>query len=286
MGDENPLQSYNPFQEGESRPAPPSFSSPPSFSATPDDEQDLRTLEQELNIWESRLAAQEQQLARAQETGVFEPPPNWPSAYPLVYFDSSTVPEPLRPFAERAMLAWTLMAIAFALNFIGCLSLLRAGEAADSPGSKIALSALYLFLIVPIALDLSALAVYRALQNSAPSSLSFVKIFIFLGAATVFQAILTLGFETSGSCGLITMLNLMFGSHPVIGTLALFITAALAVSTYVHFALLNGLWNYWRGTDQGRGDLAVPARQIVANVVLNALASREEASGIPQLSPR
>jgi hypothetical protein len=276
MTDENPLQHYDPFSEPEPRPTLSPF--PPSPAGT-DPDQEIRALEEHLNRWERQLNAQEQQLVEAQRTGIIEPPPNWPPYYPFVHFDPSEVPDQLRPFAERAMLGWLLMALSFALNFLGCLSLLRAGDSADSPGSKIALSALYLFLIVPIALDLNAMAIYRALRDNAPSSLTFMKIFIFLGATTLFQAILTLGFETSGSCGLVTMLNLMFESHPFIGLLALVITAALAASTLVHFVLLNGLWRYWRNTDQGRGDIGREARDALTGLVLSNIPSPVTAFG-------
>jgi hypothetical protein len=278
MSDDNPLQSYDPFHGGDPR----SPIASPAGSGTADEDATIRALEQRLNIWESQLAVQEQQLALAQRTGVIEPPANWPSFYPIVHFDPQSVPDPLRQFTDRAMLGWALMAISFALNFLGCLSLLRAGDAADSPGSKIALSALYLFLIVPIALDLNALAIYRALKTGAPSRLTFMKIFIFLGAATIFQGILTIGFETSGSCGLVTMLNLFVESHPVIGIFALVITAALAASTYVHLALLKGLWNYWRGIEpNGEAHLLTETGQIITGAILSRLGTE----GVSPYSP-
>jgi hypothetical protein len=278
MVDKRLLQGYDPFQGSEVG----SFETPAPISSSSVDDLDIRRFEEHLNVWESQLITQEQQLEQVQRTGIIEPPPNWPSFYPFVNFDPLAVPEPLRNFAKRAMFSWTLMAVTFALNFLGCVSLLRAGDSSDSPGSKIALSALYLFLIVPIALDLTALAVYRALQNPNPSSLTFVKVFLFLGTSTLFQAVLTLGFESSGSCGLVTMLNLFFGSHMMIGMLALVVTLGLALSTYFHFALLNGLWGYWRGTDQGWGDLEVGAKQLVANTIITALSQQHESG---RLSP-
>jgi hypothetical protein len=255
----NQLAEYDPFQ-----------------ASTADEDLEIRRLEEKLNILESQLITQEQELEQAQRTGIIELPPNWPAFYPFVHFDPLSVPVSTRDFSNQAMFAWTLMAVAFALNFLGCVSLLRAGDSADSPGSKIALSALYLFLIVPIALDLTALAVYRALQNPSPSFLTFIKIFVFLGLSTLFQAILTLGFETSGSCGLVTMLNLFIESHVVIGMIALVITLALAVSTYFHFVLLSGLWRYWRRTEQGRVDLTVGAKQVVTNAIMTALSNQQE----------
>jgi hypothetical protein len=265
-GDEtNPLDSYSPFDGTKDE----SVKSP-TIGADPEEEDEIRAFEQRLNILEAQLASQESELVTARETGSLEPPANWPNFYPLVHFDIEEVPTQLRSFVTDAMFEWCAMSIAFGLNFIGCLTLLRAGDATDSPGSKIALSTLYLFLLVPLALDLIALAVYRILKSDSPSSLSYLKLFLFMGGTTFFQAILTLGLESSGSCGLITMLSLWFGGHFFIATLAVLVTGSLAFSTFLHFRLLSGLWSYYRGTADG-GDLEQTVKRTFAGAVVDAL---------------
>jgi hypothetical protein len=228
-------------------------------------------MERRLNLLEAMLSQAEKRIREARETGSLEPPANWPRFYPVVFFDIHDVPEPLQRFVSEAMFGWCCMAVAFTLNFTGCLSLLRAGDAADSPGSKIALSALYLFLIVPIALDLNALTVYRTLQEPHAGRLRYIKLFIFLSICTLFQCVLALGLESSGSCGLLTMLNLFLTGHLWIGFLAALVTLFLFVSTFVHFKLLTGLWRFYRGI-QPEEDLDLRnVRQSLARLVVESM---------------
>jgi hypothetical protein len=249
-GDEaNPLDSYSPFDANDpERPVSPRLPSNSVIS----EEDEIQLLEQRLNILETQVSAQERQLQDARTTGSLEPPPNWPYFFPVIYYDLSEVCDALQGFVKQAMLGWLFMLSSFSLNFLGCLMLLRAGEATDSPGSKIALSALYLFFVVPMALDLTALAVYRLMQNDSPSPLSYFKVLIFLAVSTTFQGILTLGLESSGSCGFVTMLNLLLEGHWFIGIFGLLITLLLGSSTFIHFRLLSGLWGYYRSSEEGR----------------------------------
>jgi hypothetical protein len=270
--DANPLDAYSPFDAGD----PERLSLPPvparaSSVAALSEEEEIRLLEQRLNILETQVSTQEKQLTDARATGSIEPPPNWPYFYPIIYYDISEISEVLQAFVKQALLGWVCMAFGFALNFLGCLTLLRAGEATDSPGSKIALSALYLFFVVPMALDLTALATYRLMSDDAPTSLGYFKLFIFLGFSTLFQGILALGMESSGSCGLVTMLNLFIEGHGFIGFLALIITGLLSASTFIHYRLLTGLWAYYRGSDEGRNLDFGNVRTAITPLIVDAL---------------
>jgi hypothetical protein len=267
---ENPLDNYSPFDGAPE--SPPVRSRAPSTSLAISEEDEIRLLEERLNILESQISTQEKQLHDARSTGSLEPPPNWPYFYPLIYYDLAEVAAPLQVFVQQAMLGWLCMSAGFSLNFLGCLTLLRAGEATDSPGSKIALSALYLFFVVPMALDLTALGVYRQMKNDSPSSLGYLKLFAFLGFSTLFQAILTLGLESSGSCGFVTMLNLFIEGHGIIGTLALVITGLLGWSTWTHYKLLTGMWVYYRGSEEGRNLDLTDVRSTIAPLIVGALA--------------
>jgi hypothetical protein len=261
----NPLDSYSPFDTPD--PDLPAVSKP---AGSDQNTEEIRLWEERLNLLESQLSSQEIQMSLARESGAVEPPANWPKFYPLIHFDMAEVPQTFRSFVTNAMFSWCCMSVSFFLNFIGCLFLLRAGEATDSPGSKIALSGLYLFLLVPLALDLSALAVYRALKTETPSSLSFMKIFAFLGAISCFQSFLTIGFETSGSCGLITMLTLFFNGHGFIGFWSLITTVSLGFSSYIHISLWRTLWSYYRGTEHG-GHIEEDMKRTFAMMVVDAL---------------
>ncbi|EAY01630.1 hypothetical protein TVAG_292630 [Trichomonas vaginalis G3] len=253
MGD-NPLDNYSPFddvQDPETKPKPAPVPAP-STSNTQEDEDDIaiREYEKRLNILESRINAQVTQLAVAQETGFVGNPPNWPAFYPLVHFDIEEVPPGLRSFVNEAMFGWCLMCIAFALNWLSCVCLLNAGDSVGSPGTKIILSTLYLFVVVPLSLDLTGLAVYRVMKIE-PSTFAFLKVLICLSAATLFEFILAIGLDSSGSVGLITMLNLFFNGHWFIGILGILTTAALGLTCANHGRLVLGIWKYYRGTEVG-----------------------------------
>jgi hypothetical protein len=250
---ENPLDGYS-----------------PTFSLDTEDDE-IAELERRLNQLEARVSQDEKRIREARETGSFEPAPNWPHFYPFIHFDLREVPEPLQRFVKEAMFGWCCMVIAFIFNFISCLSLLRAGNAADSPGSKIALSGLYLFLIVPMSLDLSALSVYRTLKDTQAGTLSYLKMFLFIAGLTLFQGILTLGLETSGSCGLITALSLFSEGHGFLGVLALIVTLFLFLSTFIHLKLLTGLWRFYRGSREGEDLDLHNVRQSLARLVVESM---------------
>ncbi|OHS97536.1 hypothetical protein TRFO_36220 [Tritrichomonas foetus] len=252
MEDNNPLDSYSPFERVEDTNIPSKETASPTIGADPDlEDAEIRAYEQRLNILESQLNSQMDQINIARETGSTEPLPNWPKFYPLVHFDIEEVPESLRLFVSEAFYGWFIMAVAFGLNWIGCLTLIRAGNSTDSPGSKIALASLYLFIFVPLALDFDAMSVYKVLKTDTPSTMSYLKIFIFLGITTFFEGILALGLESSGSCGLITMINLFIGGHWFIGLISIIVTCSLGLSCFSHYSLFRKLWSYYRGTADG-----------------------------------
>ncbi|KAH0795104.1 scamp-domain-containing protein [Histomonas meleagridis] len=274
MSDNNPLDAYSPFEEDaeikEERPNT-KFT---TIGADPiideNDDEEIRAYEQRLNILEAQLNSQATQLSIAQETGTFEEPPNFPKFYPLVHFDIEEVPLELRQYVNNALFSWCVMFISFALNWLSCLFLLGAGEATDSPGSKIALSTLYFFLVVPMAIDFDALTIYNTLKNSSPTTIAYMKIFLFLGITILFEGILTLGLESSGSCGLITMISLFVSGHPVIGIFSLLVTLGLGAATYLHFRLFMSLWSYYKGTEQG-ADIQNDMKRTLTNIVVDAL---------------
>lgn len=268
MNDPNPLDNYSPFEQTDRDSKLNSKS--PTIGADPEDDDDLRAYEQRLNILESQLNSQESILNNAKESGTLEPPPNWPKFYPMVHFDINEVPEQLRKYVSTGLYSWCLMAASFALNWIGCLTLLHAGDSTDSPGSKIALSSLYLFIVVPLALDLGAMAIYRVLKSDNASTLSYMKMFAALGIATIFEGILAIGLESSGSCGLITTISLLMGGHVFLGVFSTIITASLSYTAYVQYKLLNSLWKYYKGTEQGE-NIQDNMKKTVAQMVVDSL---------------
>ena len=245
---DDPIETYSPFDNADLN-APKNTGGITSNSQVDDiNEEDLRAFEQRLNILESKLNAREVEVHVNQPTSM---PPNWPPFYPLVYYNIEDVTALLRPFVKDALYAWCLSTFSFLFNWLGCLALLGANiTSISSPGSKITLSTLYLFIGSALSLDLNFLSVYRALKSDS-SSFAFIKIFLSLGFTTIYEAILALGFEDSGSVGLISMLNIFLGKGIFTGLLALIATAGFAFSVLYHLKLLNELWKYFKGTDQG-----------------------------------
>lgn len=266
------LDNYSPFADNDdvelpkiktdSRPEPKTDSSNITL-------EQLAEYEQRLDLLEHDIINQEENAQNNQGTGVFEPEPNWPSFYPLIHFDINEVDEQYRSYVNEAFFCWVCMAVSFALNFIGCLSLLSTGDSTESPGSKIALSALYLFLVVPLALDLDALSVYEALKRS-PSTLAFTKIFICLAVSVIFELVLFIGMESSGSVGLITLINLFVNKCPGVGVYSIFVCIAFAVTSFFTGKFLIRLWNFFRGTEEG-GNMDTNLKTSVAQFVVESL---------------
>ncbi|OHT07467.1 hypothetical protein TRFO_24283 [Tritrichomonas foetus] len=271
MEETNPLDNYSPFDQTEEVKTISSPATSPTIGAEPDiDDAEIRAYEARLNILESQLNSQTEQINVARETGNAEPLPNWPKFYPLVHFDIEEVPEALRVFVSEAFYGWFIMAVAYSLNWLGCLTLIRAGNSTESPGSKIALASLYLFIVVPLALDLDAMSIYRVLKTDKPSTMTYLKIFIFLGITIFFEGMLALGLESSGSCGLITLINLFLDGHWFIGLISILVTGSLALACFTHYKLFKKLWAYYKGTSEGE-DLEGNLKRTFAMAVVDYL---------------
>ncbi|KAH0795764.1 scamp-domain-containing protein [Histomonas meleagridis] len=273
------LDNYSPFEDNEeplkpvTNPVPPSPIATPKISSTINSnevtEEQLAQYEEQLNLLEHSLNKQELEITQARQTGSNDPAPNWPYCYPIVHFDIEEVEPANRGMVHSAFFSWIVMAISFALNWIGTLTLLSVKEGVDSPGSKIALSSLYLFIVVPLAIDLDALSIYKALSTNA-GTFSFIKIFLSVGITCLFETILAIGLDSSGSVGLITTINLFTNKNIGTGVFGVAVTIFLAASAILHFRLLTQIWNYYRGTEQGN-NMETDVKRSVANFVVESL---------------
>lgn len=247
------LDNYSPFDDNSEPPKP--VQNTPNPNTSPSSTNSVLN-EDELSAYEARLDALEMSLNR-QETEIKdsrnadgELTPNWPKCYPLVHFDINDVPENKRGFVKSAFFSWVVMGVAFALNWIGTISLLSVKETIDSPGSKIALSTLYLFVIVPLALDLDTMSVYNVLRKNG-GTFDYLKVFIAIGLTCLFETILAIGMESSGSVGLITTIDLFSNKYAGVGIFSLIVTLALIFAAILHYRLIFTLWSYYRGTNEG-----------------------------------
>jgi hypothetical protein len=281
MADPTFLDNYSPFDEPATPTDPPSLTQAridpggphrptplPRSSALSEDQ--LRAYEDRLNVLEETINGQELRVRESGRLLESDPPPNWPRCYPVVHYNIEDVPESNRGFVHSALFAWVLMALAFALNWIGCLSLISVSdEAIESPGSKIALSSLYLFIVVPLALDLDAVAVYRALQGRS-STFTFLKIFAALAATAGFELMMFLGLEESGSVGLISTIELFAHKHVGVGAWGAVVTAMFFLALLIHLRFIRKLWKFYRGTAEGE-NIETDVRRGVTEFVVESL---------------
>jgi len=191
----------------------------------------LDEFEERLNLLEHSLNKQEQDIEQLRTSNSYEQVPNWPKFYPMFYYNIEEVPENLRGFVHDAFFSYFFMVITYLINWIGTLCLLRIEDTIDSPGSKIALSSLYLFVIIPLLFDFDTIAVYKVLSTNA-STFQYIKLFLALGLTCIFETILALGLESSGSLGLISSIELLSKKHISIGVFGIIITMFLFICVF------------------------------------------------------
>lgn len=228
----------------------------------------LDQMEQRLNMMEHDIEHEESKGASA-SLGILEPEPNWPKCYPLVHFDINEIDSAYRPYVNEAFFNWIVITISFGLNFIATLCLLGVGDAVESQGTKIAFSSIYFFLLMPLALNLDALSVYKAMKTP-PTTLAYTKIFISLSLTFLFEAVLAIGLESSGSVGLITTIDLFSNKCVGCGIFGIIVTICMGVSAFFTVKLLIKLWKFFRGTEEG-GNMQQNLKVTVAQFVVDTL---------------
>ena len=272
------LDNYSPFDDDplgqlpeleKDKKKPENYDSPVVSNGEEITQEMLDQMEKRLDLMEHDIELQESNQSTSADLGFFEPEPNWPKFYPIVHFDINEVDTAYRPYVNSAFFAWIVMAVTFLLNFIGTLLLLTTGTVFDSPGTKIAFSALYFFLVVPLALNLDAVSVYKAMKT-APSTLTYTKIFISLSLTFVFEFVLFLGFDDSGSLGIITTIKLFSKSFVGLGFFGIIITACMGISSFLTVKLFISLWRFFRGTEEG-GNMQQNLKVSVAQFVVDTL---------------
>ena len=229
----------------------------------------LDQMEKRLDMMEHDIEQQESTQSASINLGLYEPEPNWPKCYPLIHFDINEVDSAYRPYVNEAFFTWICMAVSFFLNWVGTLCLLSVGDAVESQGTKIAFSSLYFFLIIPLALNLDAVSVYKAMK-SAPSTLAYTKIFIALALTFIFETVLAIGMESSGSVGIITTINLFSHKCTGCGIFGILITICMGITAFFTLKLLFKLWRFFRGTEEG-GNMQQNLKVTVAQFVVDTL---------------
>ena len=112
------LDNYSPF-DGENEDMPPLKRQERISNNKMEKEltaEEIEELERKLDLLEHNINTQEGDLQTRSVN--FEPQPNWPSFYPVVYFEINDVTDELKPYVHEAFFCWCVMAKTFCLKLI------------------------------------------------------------------------------------------------------------------------------------------------------------------------
>ncbi|XP_047532273.1 secretory carrier-associated membrane protein 1 isoform X1 [Vanessa atalanta] len=222
----------------------PQQSQNPPQNFTTADFQELKKRQEELERKAEELARREAEL-RAGSAGRRN---NWPPLpafcpiQPCFYQDINVdIPLEFQRIVRHLYHLWMFHALVLALNIIGGLSLLFAGQGFTVFG----LSILYFVLLTPFSFICWYRPIYKAFRSD--SSFNFmVFFFIFL-----FQIIITLvqsiGFSGGGSCGLITSIA-VFRENIGVGIVTLIVTIGFITAVVADVMLITKVHRIYRST--------------------------------------
>ncbi|XP_047532274.1 secretory carrier-associated membrane protein 1 isoform X1 [Vanessa tameamea] len=205
---------------------------------------DFQKRQEELERKAEELARREAEL-RAGSAGRRN---NWPPLpafcpiQPCFYQDINVdIPLEFQRIVRHLYHLWMFHALVLALNIIGGLSLLFAGQGFTVFG----LSILYFVLLTPFSFICWYRPIYKAFRSD--SSFNFmVFFFIFL-----FQIIITLvqsiGFSGGGSCGLITSIA-VFRENIGVGIVTLIVTIGFITAVVADVMLITKVHRIYRST--------------------------------------
>ncbi|XP_050350290.1 secretory carrier-associated membrane protein 5 isoform X1 [Nymphalis io] len=205
---------------------------------------DFQKRQEELERKAEELARREAEL-RAGSAGRrnnWPPLPTFCPIQPCFYQDINVdIPLEFQRIVRHLYHLWMFHALVLALNIIGGLSLLFAGQGFTVFG----LSILYFVLLTPFSFICWYRPIYKAFRSD--SSFNFmVFFFIFL-----FQIIITLvqsiGFSGGGSCGLITSIA-VFKENIGVGIVTLLVTIGFITAVVADVMLITKVHRIYRST--------------------------------------
>lgn len=142
-------------------------------------------------------------------------------------------------------LRWLFIALTglYALNVIGCLSMLAVDEVLESFSVTIVLSLVFLFALCPLSFEFVFFVLYKAMKTGRA-----IKFIIGMVMYCIWWAVLVfniIGISVGGSCGFIVMGGAM-DQNAGVGTIALiFCIGACAAAALMVWAFI-WLWRYYR----------------------------------------
>lgn len=158
---------------------------------------------------------------------------NWPFFYPLIYHDiAAEIPPDFQRVVTHLYWLWLLFGATLIVNLVACVFLLIQGS---SDGIKDMIAAI---VYLPVLMVASFLLWYRPVYNGfmKEHSLFYYVYFVFGGFHLAASVYFFLGIPSTGSDGLLNMIQSWSSSRHVAAILGIFVTAGFA---------LQGLGNLW-----------------------------------------
>ncbi|KAF8651446.1 hypothetical protein AX16_004745 [Volvariella volvacea WC 439] len=146
---------------------------------------------------------------------------NWPPFFPLIYHSiPDEIPEASRPLITRLYQLWLVLFGTLIINMVACILILIAGSA--DGGKDTGASIGYVFTITVT----SFLLWYRPIYNGymKEQALYYYLYFFFCGWHLLFSVYMIIGVPSTGSAGMIQMIQMFSRAHFVAGAFSLVAT--------------------------------------------------------------
>ncbi|KAG2357685.1 scamp-domain-containing protein [Suillus spraguei] len=179
---------------------------------------------------------------------------NWPPFYPLIYHAiSEEIPEASRPLITRLYQLWLVLLGTLIINMVACIFILIAGSAMVARTS------------VEIRVHyrpLSFLLWYRPIYNGymKEQALYYYFYFFFGGFHLLFSVYMIIGIPSTGSAGLIQMIQMYAQGHWAAGILGTIATVGWTVQGLGNAFYYRQIWNHHSAAghtmDKAKAELA------------------------------
>ncbi|KAJ7632678.1 scamp family-domain-containing protein [Roridomyces roridus] len=197
----------NPFASSQSLDANPFDDPAPVQSSNDARLEQLRQREQDLERREAELQNKTEHIRKHGRN-------NWPPFLPLIFHSiADEIPEASQPLITRLYQLWLVLAATLIFNMVACIVILVSGS--RDGGRDLGASIGYLFIISTT----SFLLWYRPIYNGymKEQALYYYLYFFFGGFHLLFSIYMIIGVPSTGSAGLIQMIQSYAGHHWVAG---------------------------------------------------------------------
>ncbi|KAG0261710.1 hypothetical protein BG011_000737 [Mortierella polycephala] len=233
---------------------------------------ELRRREEELAAREREIQAAQAEADRVRTQGKN----NFPKFYPLIYMSiPAEIPKAHQSTVRWLYNIWLALLATLTLNFLACMLMLFAGIPNGAADMGVSLG--YCFTITAASFLLWYRPVYNAFMKEM--SMYYYFYFIFNGFHVLFGFYMALGFPSTGSAGLINMIQVFNGGHIFAGILCVFSTALWFVQGFSSLFFYRKVYQHYNQQghtfDQAKAQVTSSAvrSQAVQNAAWSAATS-------------